>query len=153
MFADKPERNGHLPAPGKNCMTHRQVVQNYLDTSAPWKQNQFLFFFVRGAANDVSVTAGVPVYQWTHCIITEQAVKLIHKNGLLLAKMRDTNEGGRVLDTSAHLVSCPHEPVSSNHLICARSGTSVVRVTCEYRVCGTLCACRVCVKQIVGIKH
>jgi hypothetical protein len=45
--------------------------------------------------------------------------------------MRNTNDGDSVLNASAH------------HLLYARSGSSVVRVTCEYRVYGTLCECRV----------
>jgi hypothetical protein len=31
--ADKSERNCHFPAPGRNCMTHRQVLRDIPDTS------------------------------------------------------------------------------------------------------------------------
>jgi hypothetical protein len=32
-FTDKVERKYHFPAPGWNCMTHRQVPQGFPDTS------------------------------------------------------------------------------------------------------------------------
>jgi hypothetical protein len=32
-FTDKPERNCHFPAPGRNCMTHRQALHDFPDTS------------------------------------------------------------------------------------------------------------------------
>jgi hypothetical protein len=32
-FTDKVERNCHFPASGWNCMTHRQALQGFPDTS------------------------------------------------------------------------------------------------------------------------
>jgi hypothetical protein len=32
-FTDKVERNCHFPAPGWKCMTHRQALQGFPDTS------------------------------------------------------------------------------------------------------------------------
>jgi hypothetical protein len=32
-FTDKPERNCHFSVPGRNCMTHRQALQDLPDTS------------------------------------------------------------------------------------------------------------------------
>jgi hypothetical protein len=32
-FSDKVESNCHFPAPGWNCMTHRQALQGFPDTS------------------------------------------------------------------------------------------------------------------------
>jgi hypothetical protein len=32
-FTYIPERNCHFPVPGRNCMTHRQALQDFLDTS------------------------------------------------------------------------------------------------------------------------
>jgi hypothetical protein len=32
-FTDKVESNWHFPAPGRNCMTHRQGLQGFPDTS------------------------------------------------------------------------------------------------------------------------
>jgi hypothetical protein len=32
-FTDKVERNCHFPAPGRNCMTHSQALQDSPDTS------------------------------------------------------------------------------------------------------------------------
>jgi hypothetical protein len=28
--------NSHIPAPGRNCMTHRQALQDFPDTSQAW---------------------------------------------------------------------------------------------------------------------
>jgi hypothetical protein len=33
VFTDKVERNCHFPAPGWNCMTRREALQGFLDTS------------------------------------------------------------------------------------------------------------------------
>jgi hypothetical protein len=38
-FADKVERNCHFPAPGWNCMTHRQSLQGFPDTSQTIKSS------------------------------------------------------------------------------------------------------------------
>jgi hypothetical protein len=32
-FTDEPEHNCHFPAPGKKCMTNRQALQDFPDTS------------------------------------------------------------------------------------------------------------------------
>jgi hypothetical protein len=32
-FTDKQERNCLFPAPGRNCITHRQAIQDFPDTS------------------------------------------------------------------------------------------------------------------------
>jgi hypothetical protein len=32
-FTDKVERNCHFPVPGRNCITHRQALQGFPDTS------------------------------------------------------------------------------------------------------------------------
>jgi hypothetical protein len=41
VVTDKVERNCYFPAPGWNCMTHRQELQDFPDTSqvSPHKNN------------------------------------------------------------------------------------------------------------------
>jgi hypothetical protein len=49
LFSDKLERNNHFPARGRNCMTHRQALQNFSDTSqvSLHKNNKITFLFCR----------------------------------------------------------------------------------------------------------
>jgi hypothetical protein len=57
-FTDKPEHNCHFPAPGRNCMTHSQVLQDFLDKSqvSLHKNSKINQPFFRGAESDVPVT-------------------------------------------------------------------------------------------------
>jgi hypothetical protein len=57
-FTYKPERNYHFSAPGRNCMTYRQELQDIPDTSqvSVHKRKNQLTCVVRDAENDVPVT-------------------------------------------------------------------------------------------------
>jgi hypothetical protein len=57
-FTDKVERNCHFPAPGWNCMTHRQALQGFSDTSqvSPQKKKHQLHFFYNSSCRSREVT-------------------------------------------------------------------------------------------------
>jgi hypothetical protein len=60
VFTDKPERNYHFPAPGRNCISHHQALQDFPDTSqvSLHKNNEIKKNFLQGVPkNDVPVTA------------------------------------------------------------------------------------------------
>jgi hypothetical protein len=61
-------------------------------------------------------------------------------------KVIDTYGDGRILYTSARVMSRELVSLSFSHLLHVRSCSSVVLVTCEYRVCGVLCKYGVYVK-------
>jgi hypothetical protein len=70
-FTDQVERNCHFPAPGWNCMTHRQALQGFPDTSqvSLHKNNKInlLCRYSRHSRND----SCVELYQWTQSTIPD----------------------------------------------------------------------------------
>jgi hypothetical protein len=73
VFTDKVERNCHFPAPGWNCMTHREALQGFADTSQVslrTKQSNQLNSFIAVPAGSRQVSC-VQLY---HCTIPRIAV-------------------------------------------------------------------------------
>jgi hypothetical protein len=70
VFTDKPERTCHFPAPGRNCMTHRQALQDFPDTSqVSLHKNKINLPFQKTCWKLCPSDSCVPVYQWKHWII------------------------------------------------------------------------------------
>jgi hypothetical protein len=56
-FTDKPEHNCHFPAPVRNCMTDRQALQDFPDTSqVSFHENNKINSPDRGAETDAPET-------------------------------------------------------------------------------------------------
>jgi hypothetical protein len=69
-FTDKLVRNCHFPAPGRNCTTHRQALQDFPDTTqvSLYKNNKINSPMLQEVLKMMSPWQYVPVYQRTHCI-------------------------------------------------------------------------------------
>jgi hypothetical protein len=59
-----------FPAPGRNCMTHRQALQDFPDTSqVSLHKNKINVLFNKRCWKLCPCDSCVLVYQWTHCIL------------------------------------------------------------------------------------